>query len=397
MNKIKAVGMLIACVTTGWIGWSTYSYMFDRSVPHVQIDGLVSAGYYCGDVQCSVTTDKKGELSVWLDGQPLLSKFKVSGAGQAHPFSIPSKTIANGEHSARIEFVDSTYNKNSVELDRIFYVDNMPLQAAFVRPESDAKVFQGRTLHLQFQVNKPIASAKVKALSHEYECFPESENSSIYECFMPIPCEEKPNEYLLTVEVMDNVGNTLNLENKFQVVMYPFKKQTISIDKKKVEEEKAIGKSIRQREEDFARLAAQSPKEKMWRGAFCTPIDVQRVTTEFGVVRTTQEKGRYMHKALDVINMPKSVVWTPQAGVVVLKDRYEDAGNVVAVDHGWGVISYFYHLDDFAEIEVGQKLAQGNPIGTLGKTGYARGYHLHWEMHVNNVAIDPMQWTKSTF
>jgi murein DD-endopeptidase MepM/ murein hydrolase activator NlpD len=33
----------------------------------------------------------------------------------------------------------------------------------------------------------------------------------------------------------------------------------------------------------------------------------------------------------------------------------------------------------------------------LGKTGYATGYHLHWEMRVNNVAIDPLQWTQNTF
>ena len=41
----------------------------------------------------------------------------------------------------------------------------MPLQAAFVRSEADYKVFQGRTLHLQFQANKEIKEAKVKALS----------------------------------------------------------------------------------------------------------------------------------------------------------------------------------------------------------------------------------------
>ena len=141
----------------------------------------------------------------------------------------------------------------------------------------------------------------------------------------------------------------------------------------------------------------QSQPEKLWRGAFCTPIDIQQVTCEFGAVRTTQEKGRYMHKALDVYNAPRSVVWAPQDGVVVLKDRYADAGNTVVIDHGYGVLSLFYHLEDFAKVEIGQKVAKGNPIGTIGKTGYATGYHLHWEMRVNNIAVDPMQWTKQNF
>jgi murein DD-endopeptidase MepM/ murein hydrolase activator NlpD len=114
-------------------------------------------------------------------------------------------------------------------------------------------------------------------------------------------------------------------------------------------------------------------------------------------VRTTQEKGRYVHKAVDVINMPKSVVWSTQDGVVVVKQRFVNSGNTVIVDHGWGVFSLFFHLDNFADINVGKKIAKGNPIGTLGKTGYATGYHLHWEMRVNNIPVDPLQWTKSNF
>jgi len=43
------------------------------------------------------------------------------------------------------------------------------------------------------------------------------------------------------------------------------------------------------------------------------------------------------------------------------------------------------------------ELKKGKPIGTVGKTGYASGYHLHWEIRVDNVAVDPMQWTKHNF
>jgi len=164
-----------------------------------------------------------------------------------------------------------------------------------------------------------------------------------------------------------------------------------------LKEEKEIGLPAAGREKVFAGLAAKSPKQKLWRGTFCLPIDVARITCDFGTIRTTQEKGRYVHKALDLINLPRSVVWATQAGVIVLKDRYEDTGNTIIIDHGFGLLSLFYHLEDFAAVDVGQTIAQGNPIGTIGKTGYATGYHLHWEMRLNNIAIDPMQWTKPTF
>ncbi len=98
-----------------------------------------------------------------------------------------------------------------------------------------------------------------------------------------------------------------------------------------------------------------------------------------------------------MISAPKSVVWASQAGTVVLKERFAFNGNTIVIDHGHGILSLYCHLDDFAQISVGDRIAQGNPIGTLGKTGYASGYHLHWEMRVNNIQVDPMQWTKPAF
>ena len=95
--------------------------------------------------------------------------------------------------------------------------------------------------------------------------------------------------------------------------------------------------------------------------------------------------------------MPKSVVWAPQDGVVVMKARFAHSGNTVVIDHGYGILSMFFHLDSFAPIEVGETIKKGNPIGTLGKTGYATGYHLHWELRIGNVPVDPMEWTKPGF
>lgn len=378
-------------------GWNAYHYFFDTTAPCIEFVGIEQDGYYAGEVSCAIASNKRGELCVWLDGNPLISNFSLPSNSKKYPFSIPTRTIANGKHTLTIELTDASFYKQKTSLERSFNVDNVPLQAAFLKPDADYKVLQGRTLHIQFQANKEIEKATVRALANTYDCYPESKNSSIYECFIPIACEENANEYLFSVEVADRVGNQLTLDNKFQIVMFPFKKSTLAVDSAHILAEKEKGLSHQELERRLAELAQSSPKEKLWRGSFCPPIDIQRTTTEFGTVRTTQERGRYAHKALDVVNAPKSVVWATQDGVVVLKERYELSGNTVVIDHGCGILSLFYHLDDFADVEVGQKVAKGNPIGTLGKTGYAKGYHLHWETRVNNIAVDPMQWTKETF
>ena len=380
-----------------WGGWQVYTYFLDVSTPILVINGVKEGGYYSGDVQCFVANDKSGELSIWFDEKPLATKFKLNAHQKEHSFVIPTKTLSNGFHHFKAEFSDNTFHRNKAVIEHDLHVDNILLQAVLVKSGTPQKVFQGRTLHIQFQVNKKIKEAKVHALANIFDCFPESKNSSVYECFVPIACEEQPSEYLFSIDLADHVGNTLHLDNKFQVVFYPFKHQTIHVTKEKIEEEKEFGRDNKEFEQEILNIVKNSLGEKLWRGAFCTPIDVERVTCEFGTIRTTQHKGRYAHKALDIINAPKSVVWAPQDGIVVLKDRFASSGNTVVIDHGCGIISMFFHLDDFADIEIGQKLAQGNPIGNIGKTGYVTGYHLHWEMRVNNIPVDPMQWTKTMF
>lgn len=394
--SFRSFSAVIACAVFCWLGWSAYAYFLDTSAPVVDVFGINHLGYYVGDVQCGIGCDKTGTVTLLLDSQPLLQNSKIK-RGSRHAFTLPTKTLSNGKHCLQVCFCDGTYNRNTMNVEREFFVDNQPLQAAFVKTGTAYKVFQGKTLHVQFQTNKEIKKAWVSVLSNEYECFPEAKNSLVYECFIPIACEEQPNEYLLAVDLEDKVGNQVHLDNKFQIVMFPFKKESLMVTADKVEHEKTLGRDGKDLETDLELLAKQSPKEKLWKGAFCTPIEIQRVTCEYGTIRTTQHKGRYAHKALDVINLPKSVVWAPQEGVVVLKDRFAPSGNTVVVDHGLGILSLFYHLDSFADIEVGQKVMQGNPIGTIGKTGFATGYHLHWEMRINNVPVDPMQWIKMAF
>lgn len=397
MRSFRLVIMLVICFTVFIVGKKSYLYFCDVTTPVLALKGINTEQWCAGDVQCFVSCDKSGEISLFLDGQPLVTNFKCSSAVSEQPFTIPTRPLSNGKHELKALFVDATYHHNKAVTTVPFIVDNTPLQAALVKSETSNKVFQGRTLHVQFQVNKDIKDARVYAFAQEYECFPESKKSLVYECFVPITCEENPSEYPLIVNVSDFVGNQVRLESKCQVVAFPFKKEVLTVSSDKIAQEEKLGAQTAQREVLLEKLSRESIREKLWRGSFCAPIEIERVSCEFGTIRTTQHKGRYAHKAVDVLNMPRSVVWTPQDGVVVLKERFEDSGNTVVVDHGWGILSMFYHLDSFAKINVGDKVAKGNPIGTIGKTGWATGYHLHWEMRINNVPVDPLQWTKSTF
>jgi murein DD-endopeptidase MepM/ murein hydrolase activator NlpD len=237
----------------------------------------------------------------------------------------------------------------------------------------------------------------VAALSQEGVCVPETKNAKIYDCYIPIGSDTQANEYVLTIKATDAVGNVSTLEKTFQVVMYPFKKQRLNISSQAYQEQRNRGLSEQQLEEAIQHITSQSNAEKLWHGAFFVPCDMQGTSTEYGTLRTTQQRGKYRHDALDLLATPKSVIWACLDGNIALKNRYEHSGNTVIIDHGSGVLSLYFHLDEHADVEAGQSIKQGKPIGTLGKTGYASGYHLHWELRINNVAVDPMEWTKPGF
>ena len=383
-----------------WATWIFYGYFFDKNLPQIDLFGLEELGYYCKDMHCTLMgrdSYKISNVSVWLDDKPLVKNFRINKKEFEYEIPIDTAAIEDGKHTLRVEAEDGTFSKNKSTVVRDFYVDNIVLQAAFVKPASEYKILQGRTLHLQFQVNKPIKHAIVRIASNSYDCFTEMPGSNIFEAFIPIKCEEKPNEYPLTVEIIDKVGSKFVLEGKFQVVSAAFKKQSLHIDPKKVKAEKEQGRKQSELNHELAVLFDKSPKEKLWQGTFYTPIEYTSVATEFGVQRITPEKGCYAHNAIDLLAMPRSVIWAPQEGRVVIKDRYEESGNTVVIDHGLGVFTLLFHLEDFADINVGDRLKRGNPVGKMGKTGYASGYHLHWEMQINGVKVDPQQWTKDGF
>jgi murein DD-endopeptidase MepM/ murein hydrolase activator NlpD len=89
-------------------------------------------------------------------------------------------------------------------------------------------------------------------------------------------------------------------------------------------------------------------------------------------------------------------VYAPAKGVVVLAEPLAVRGQAVILDHGWGVFSGFWHLSQI-DVTVGQEVDPGQVIGLVGNTGLSTGPHLHWEIQVRGVAVDPIQWTKESF
>jgi murein DD-endopeptidase MepM/ murein hydrolase activator NlpD len=401
VSRIKGIVFIVLGICGAWVGKKMYVYFTYQDKPEIIISGMDHSKAYKGEIECKILGDtgyKISQLSATIDGKQI--SLKDSGRiGRAQfevPFSIDTTSLQQGEHSVCVVAEDASYNRNKAVEEMSFDVDNIPLKAALLKPEY--KVDQGRTVHLLLNTNKENAKAQITFLAKTYEFFPRAPRSTTYECFIPIECEEPVDEHVASIDVSDSVGNTTRLSGKVVINKSEFKKQVgFAIAQGKLDGEKEISISSKVLDQALDQWLEQSPKEKLWSGSFIEPIKVQRIATPYGEIRTTREKGRYQHRAVDLINTPRSVVWATQSGKIIIKDRYLMSGNTIAIDHGYGIVSLYYHLNDFADIEVGDSVKKGNPVGTLGMTGYASGYHLHWELRVKGVPVDPLQWTEQTF
>ena len=66
-------------------------------------------------------------------------------------------------------------------------------------------------------------------------------------------------------------------------------------------------------------------------------------------------------------------------------------GNLVVVDHGNGLSTAYAHASSIL-VSVGQSVSQGQTVSLVGSTGHATGPHLHFEVRVNGVAVDPLPY-----
>jgi murein DD-endopeptidase MepM/ murein hydrolase activator NlpD len=121
------------------------------------------------------------------------------------------------------------------------------------------------------------------------------------------------------------------------------------------------------------------------------------VTSQYGTRRTyTGSTATTFHGGADFGGAVGTPIYAPMGGVVVLAEQLEVRGRAVIIDHGWGVYTGYWHLSEIF-VEVGQTVGKGLPIGALGNTGLSTGAHLHWEMWVGGVQVNPIQWAQQPF
>ena len=147
------------------------------------------------------------------------------------------------------------------------------------------------------------------------------------------------------------------------------------------------------------RIRTIMSKVQPWRsfGGGMKPPAAGPVISDFGTRRSYNGSpfDRF-HSGTDFAAPLGAPIYAAAPGVVVFAGQLAVRGLATIIDHGWGVYTGYWHQDSLA-VGVGQTVQVGQIIGTIGGTGRVSGVHLHWELWVNGVPVNPMQWLDEVF
>jgi murein DD-endopeptidase MepM/ murein hydrolase activator NlpD len=124
---------------------------------------------------------------------------------------------------------------------------------------------------------------------------------------------------------------------------------------------------------------------------FTNPAPGEPITSRFGN-RVDPFLGRLaLHSGVDFAAQTGDPVKTTGSGKVVSAGVVSGYGNMVEVDHGYGISTRYGHLSKIL-VNVGDEVATGDILGRAGSTGRSTGPHIHYEVRRNGQAVDPMHF-----
>ena len=124
-------------------------------------------------------------------------------------------------------------------------------------------------------------------------------------------------------------------------------------------------------------------------GDFTHPCPSGYVTSYFGEYRSPSDPS---HKGMDFgTNRKAAPTYAAADGTVIIAGWSNSAGNWVVINHGNGIVTKYMHHSALC-VSAGQRVTKGQQIGMTGTTGWSSGIHLHYQVEVYGVPVDPRNY-----
>ncbi len=250
---------------------------------------------------------------------------------------------------------------------------------------------QGKTTVIRIHTTKPL-SFSGKLAGKELHFF--EEEKDVYTALQGVYALASPGLTNFTLNGVTETGARFSFEEMviLKAGYYP-KDPPLTVDPT------TIDPAVTKPEEDLiAKIVSPATPTKYWSGIFHVPVDEPVCYKSTFGNRRSYNGGPYQsfHGGTDFGVCANLNIYAPADGVVVFTGPLTVRGNATIIDHGWGVYSGYWHQKEI-KVKVGDQVKTGQLIGLIGSTGRVTGPHLHWEMIVNEIQVEPVDWLNQVY
>ena len=322
-------------------------------------------------------TDLKSRLSA-APGQSLL---ELAIQGDVNPWTL---TTLNGLHGTWDALPgDVLYTPGSGSSSP----NASGLPSAFVSAEIPSLPFkQGVTGEIIVQ---PAAGMTVtgKLADYQLHFFPLGDGRM---------ATDDPGLYPLQLDATGADGSTQSFEQMVLVASGGYRKEALTVSAELIDPAVTDPEN-----EQVASIVAPVTPNKDWQGTFVLPVAPDYCIKDWFGIRRSFNGGDYnaFHSGVDygVCSVANPFdIYAAAPGIVVFAGTLAVRGNATFIDHGWGVYTAYYHQKEI-KVTVGQPVQAGQLIGLIGGTGRVTGPHLHFEVWVNGIQVNPLDWLQRTY
>ncbi|MDY7042421.1 MAG: LysM peptidoglycan-binding domain-containing M23 family metallopeptidase, partial [Chloroflexota bacterium] len=277
----------------------------------------------------------------------------------------------------------------TIPLDRAG--EDLPAPFSAIETEP-SPVVQGQTLVIKVHTRQP-ATVNGTFEGQMLTFIAQEGQENVYWALSGVGAMASTGLYALHLTARDDTGSVASMIQRVPVVAGDFEIQYIYLSP----EVSVLLDPVLVRDERLrvAEAMGEFVPSPGWTGFFQTPLhgDI-RITSPFGGRRSYNDgPASSYHGGVDFGADEGTPVYAAAEGRVVLAEPLQVRGNAVILDHGMGVYTGYWHLSGIA-VQTGQAAHAGDLIGYVGSSGLSTAAHLHWELRVNNVQVDPWQWTR---
>jgi len=115
------------------------------------------------------------------------------------------------------------------------------------------------------------------------------------------------------------------------------------------------------------------------------------ISSKFGYRESPFTGRREFHKGMDIANRKGTPIVASADGVVTYSGSKGFLGNLIVIDHGHGIVTRYAHADKLLK-QQGEKVKRGDTIALMGNSGRSTGPHLHYEVRLNGISVNPSKY-----